>query len=54
MFTHHCSVCGKEFKTPYRRQYYCPHCKSEYNRKYYEEEKKEGREIERFEERNIN
>ena len=47
MFIHHCSVCGKKFETPYRRQYYCPDCKKDYNRKYYENEKYEGREIEK-------
>lgn len=40
MFNHRCSVCGKVFETPYRRTYYCPECKSDYNRKYYENEKK--------------
>ena len=51
MFRHQCSVCKREFETPYRRQYYCSTCKSEYNRQYYGKEKVEGREIEKAEDR---
>ena len=54
MFNHTCSRCGREFKTKWRRNYYCEDCRKNYNKDYYKNEKAEGREIEKDGEKTLN
>ena len=30
-----CTLCGKYFNTPNKKNYLCKRCRAEYNRKYY-------------------
>lgn len=34
LYTHNCSICGKEFTDRNKYSYYCKPCKKEYNRQY--------------------